>query len=442
MAARAREDAGDAAAAESYTRFRARYPEGAHQEEALLRAALLAPADQRCQKLDELAGKLGDGALGARAHYEHAWCLYNQKHYAECSGELADVLGNAAADAKVQQAANELGVWSTLQSGDLDAALRGWKELARNGLDEERCGPLLSALTAALGKEKRDADARALVEAFGKSARTPAGRSRAAFERAELLPDAQALPLYDVAAKEASSPVADRALYKAGFARLRTNDLAGAERCFQKFVEEHEQSELFHETLFLLGETQFRERHFDAAVPNLERVRREAPRHPLMPKVLFRLGLALGELQRWKESAEVLGALVRANADFPNMAEAELGRGRALSESGDARGARVALERVLALDQGLLSAQAHLELGRLCYGAHDLDGALSEFLKVAVLYEGDEELAEALVLAGSVLEDQKQPDKAAEQYREVLAKHAHARYAPEAQKRLDALRSR
>jgi hypothetical protein len=31
---------------------------------------------------------------------------------------------------------------------------------------------------------------------------------------------------------------------------------------------------------------------------------------------------------------------------------------------------------VLALDQGLLSAQAHLELGRLAYGAKDLDGAL------------------------------------------------------------------
>ena len=134
--------------------------------------------------------------------------------------------------------------------------------------------------------------------------------------------------------------------------------------------------------------------------------------------------------------------LVRGNPDFQNLAEAELGRGRALSESGDTRTARVALERVLALDQGLLSAQAHLELGRIAYAGADLDGALSEFLKVAVLYDGDEEVAEALVLAGRVLEEQKQPDKAAEQYREALEKHPKARYASEAKKRLEALRSR
>ncbi len=439
MAARSREDANDPGASDAYARFRSRYPQGAHQQEALLRGALLAPPDQRCQRLDALGGQFGDGALAARAHYERAWCLYNQKNYAECTRELEAVRG---ADAPLQQAASELALWCTLQGGDLDAALREWNTLSQAGLDEARGGALLSALSAALTKARREADARTVVEAFAQSARTPAGRSRAAFERAELLPDAQALPLYDVAAKEASCPVADRALYKAGFARLRTNDLAGAERCFQKFVTDFPKSELFHETLFLLGETQYRQHRFDAAVPNLERVRREAPRHALMPKVLFRLGLALGELQRWKESAEVLGALVRANPDFPNLAEAELGRGRALAESGDARTARVALERVLALDKGLLSAQAHLELGRLSYGANDLDGALSEFLKVAVLYDGDEELAEALVLAGRVLEDQQQPEKAAEQYREVLGKHPKARYASEAQKRLDALRPR
>jgi TolA-binding protein len=223
---------------------------------------------------------------------------------------------------------------------------------------------------------------------------------------------------------------------------MRSNDAAGAERSFQKLVDEHAQSELFHETLFLLGEAQFRQRRFEAAVKNLERVRREAPRHAVLPKALFRLGLALGELQRWKESAEVLGTLVKSNPEFPNLAEAELGRGRALAESGDARAGRAALERVLALDKGLLSAQAHLELGRISYTAGDLDAALSEFLKVAVLYDSDEEVAEALVLAGRVLEDQKQTDKALAQYREVLEKHPKARYASEAQKRVAELGAR
>ncbi len=62
--------------------------------------------------------------------------------------------------------------------------------------------------------------------------------------------------------------------------------------------------------------------------------------------------------------------------------------------------------------------------------------------RVLVLYESDEEVAEALVLAGRVLEDQKQPDKALAQYREVLEKHPKARYASEAQKRVAELGAR
>jgi TolA-binding protein len=59
-----------------------------------------------------------------------------------------------------------------------------------------------------------------------------------------------------------------------------------------------------------------------------------------------------------------------------------------------------------------------------------------------MLYAGDEEVAEALVLAGQVLEDQGQREQALVQYREVLAKHEKARYAAEAQKRITALGSR
>ncbi len=519
MAARSREDAADATAAESYDRFVARFQKGAHRDEAELRCALLCGPEAGRARLEKLLGRLGQGPLAARARFEIAerlsqsghgtdaiphyrgaladpaigeygprasyglaWCLYQQKQYSESAAELERLLAQGGLEPKLQQAASELAVWSTLQGGDLDRALRGWNALVKSGCDEERCGPLLHALCTALGKEKRAGDARAAVDGFERAARSPRGHAKAAVERALLLAnadktdearreieklraqgvqdpvlsealfrlgencyakgaDAQAIPLYDAAASEASAPIVDRALYKAGFARMRSNDVAGAEKSFQKLVDEHPQSELFHETLFLLGEAQFRQRHFEAAAKNLERVRREAPRHAVLPKALFRLGLTLGELQRWKESAEVLAALVKANPDFPNLAEAELGRGRALAESGDVRAGRAALERVLALDKGLLSAQAHLELGRLSYGANDLDGALSEFLKVAVLYDGDEEVAEALVLAGRVLEEQKQLDKALAQYKEALEKHPKARYAGEAQKRLSELGS-
>src|SRR5205814_8052997 len=87
--------------------------------------------------------------------------------------------------------------------------------------------------------------------------------------------------------------------------------------------------------------------------------------HDVMPKVLFRLGLALAQRDRWREAADELAALARAEPDFENLAEAELARGRALAHVGDPRGARAAFDRVIAKDKGRLSDLARIEIGRL-----------------------------------------------------------------------------
>ena len=69
------------------------------------------------------------------------------------------------------------------------------------------------------------------------------------------------------------------------------------------------------------------------------------------------------------------------------------------------------------------------------------DVALSEYLKVAVLYAHDEEVAEALFRAGSCLEHLGNREQAAAQYQEVVRDHASARFARNAGDRLRALES-
>lgn len=342
---------------------------------------------------------------------------------------------------------------------------------------EARGASLVRALCVALSKAQRGAEARAVLDAFAAAARTPAGRATAAIERVLLLADAgdadgaerafaavradaqgdprvaeaafrlgearfaagadaRAVEYFDAAAASADEAVAAPALYKAGFTRLRANDAEGAERAFAAFVAKYPKHELATESLFLLGEARYRRDDLAPAIEALERVRQEAPRHAVIPKVLFRLGLCYGRRERWKECTDALTELVKRAPEFANLAEAELWRGRARAATGDARGARAAFDRVLALDKGLLSADAHLEIGRLLFEAQDEEGALSEFLKVAVLYAGDEQVCEALVLAGQVLEAQGKPEDAAKQYREAREKHPKARYAAEAARRL------
>lgn len=426
------------------------------------------------------------------------WTALERKDLAAAQQRLSDfaIATPAASSAASALAAQTLAAPPAAHRGEtrsVDAAPNDRGQAS--GARDERLATLLRAVVSALCGADRNDEARACLERVGSRLREPRARALVQLEGARLAArsgdadgaerrlaelrdslgdepafaqalfeigearfekgaDAQAIALYDEVAERtraatrgerntvaASAPLEASALYKAGFARLRAGDVAGAERSFAALVERHEKSELFHESLFLLGEARFRAGRIDPAIECLERVRREAPRHAVAPKVLFRLGLCYGRRERWRECSEALEALARGWKDFPNLAEAELWRGRSAAAQDDPRGARAAFERVLALDKGLLAAQAHLEIGRVLHTAGDRDGALSEFLKVSVLYAGDEEVAEALVLAGQVLEEQDQQEQARAQYREALEKHPKARYSAEARRRLAALGS-
>src|SRR6185503_11903503 len=124
---------------------------------------------------------------------------------------------------------------------------------------------------------------------------------------------------------------------------------------------------------------------------------------------------------------------------FPNLAEAELWRGRALAAQKKGRAARAAFERTLALDQGELAAQARLGVAGLLEGEGRTDDALSEYLKVALLYAHEPSVAEALFRAGRALETLGDPKKAAERYRELVTQHAASPFAREARERLRVL---
>lgn len=419
--------------------------------------------------------------LAPAARYGWAWCQYGQGEYQAAAKELRTLASDAKLERALRESVLELLVWCDAKAGDVEALSQSMRAFLALGPDSKKLWNATRLALDALRKAERGDDALALLDAVDNDKREPSMRVSIAVERALLLldkkdldgaerqlraamraapndpnvaeacffvgearfdagQDAPAIELYEFAAKVPDAPQADRALYKAGFARLRSKDSEGAERDFAALVEGHPKSELFHEALFLLGEAQYRRGDYDAAIASLSRVRKEAPRHQVMPKVLFRLGLALGQRERWKESNEVLAALAKTYPQFENLPESELWRGRALARLGEARDARAALERTLAKDRGALSAQAHLELGHLNRAAHELDAALSEYLKVAVLYADGELVSEALCCAGAVLEEQGDKQRAVDQYKEIVEKYPKSRSAPTARQRLSELR--
>jgi TolA-binding protein len=248
----------------------------------------------------------------------------------------------------------------------------------------------------------------------------------------------RALALYDLAAASGGT-TRERALYKAGFAAVRLADHTTAAARLEAFRAEFDGSPLLGEVLFLLGESHFALGADEAARTALAAQRQRFPKHELAAPALFRLGLVEARLGRHAEAARALADLVRLAPDFSGRTEAELVRGRSLRALGDTRAARTAFGVVLTRDQGLFAARARLELGELARADGDLEAALGEFLKVAVLYEPCDEVADALVRAGSVLEARGEKDAALARYREVVKDHAERPAAAQARARITAL---
>jgi hypothetical protein len=88
--------------------------------------------------------------------------------------------------------------------------------------------------------EKRLDDAERALERAAGARKDDAGVAEAAFfvgeARLEHGDGPRALELYDLAAPNAANPARDRALYKAGYARLKGDDPVGAERSFAELV--------------------------------------------------------------------------------------------------------------------------------------------------------------------------------------------------------------
>ncbi|HKJ23636.1 MAG TPA: tetratricopeptide repeat protein [Myxococcota bacterium] len=455
--------------------------------------ALLALADREAEAGDQeraveryaaFLQRFPEDPGASRARYGQAWGLYDLGRTAEAGAALADVAGDPAADEETRRSALELAVWAWQRAGDVDRSLASYRAFARTAPPDERLWAAAQVVAGALQQADRTADAdRVLDEVLDRvrSADTALGalvekvwvaldagrlddaevalrgaarlRVRAGLEESRVAEacffvgegryDAgdptRAAELYARAAEWGDPQIVPRALYKLGFCELARERWDEAAQAFRSLTAGYPEHELFGEALFLLGESEYRADRLEQAVEDLSRLRREFPDHEVLPKALFRLGQALGRLERWEPCAAVLAELNRRAPDFANGAEAELWRGRALAALGDPRGARAAFERVIARDEGVLSARARLGIGRAEFAAGNWEEALSQSLRVVVLYAQPEEVAQALLLSGRSLARMGDRDRARAQFTRILDEFGESTSAPAAREGLAAL---
>lgn len=457
-----------------------------HPSSELVPAALSELAERRVAAGDttgaaeayaRLSEQHADDPLAMNARYGLGWARYQDGDHAGAAAPLWQVAGSDDAPEELRTASYELLVWVEAKNERPDRVSKAFYALVPRVDDDARILEAARVLDGALvaaedleGRTKLWSDAASELEeptalasarveqgfaALDAEKSTEAARHAMAAREvdpdspavAELMffvgesfyvagDDERAAPLYVAASEHGAPEVAERALYMAGFSELRRGGNAAAAAAFARLVERFEAGVLAPESMFLAGEAHYRDEDFDEAAEWLRRMTKSAPKHASRPKALFRLGVAEGRLENWRESVDALAELIAANPEFESLTEAELWRGRALARLDEQRAARQSLSRVIESDEGVLAAQARIELGRLAEKQNDDEGAIAEYLKVAVLYGHAEECAEALVRAGDVLARTGKDEAAKARYEEVVADYPKTEWAETAKARL------
>lgn len=429
-----------------------------------------------------LLERFPDGTYAHPARYGLAWAHFKRNEFLDAAGNLEEIAAASNVRHNLRESALELLIWCQQQAGRTDHVADAYRRFAEVCNSEQRLFEAAKTTTQALRAAGNleaaqgifdqllgrvtdeavtvgilvertyislDRQQVAEAEAILQTALSLAGANPAVLEASFFVGEAhfeaghydQAVGLYALAANSENSPVIDRAYYKQGFSHLRLENLAEAERCFIALTTDYSRSDLYGESLFLLGETRFRAQNYQGALEPLATLRSKLPAHEVMPKALFRLGTAYCKVEQWAAAESALADLLRRFPEFPNRLESQLWRGRALAAQKNRRAARSAFEGVINNDRGTLAAQARLELGHLHLDSEDVDQALSEFLKVAVLYAGESEVTEGLFMAGRCLELLGDRDRARGQYQEIVDKYPKSAFADQAREKLRELGS-
>ena len=149
-------------------------------------------------------------------------------------------------------------------------------------------------------------------------------------------------------------------------------------------------------------------------------------------------------MKRWQDALSQAEALkVELPADDPTVADLDFARGRALLGLARPEDARNAFQAVInARKGGVLAAQAHLLRGETYFHEDRFREALTEFLKVDILYDAPRWQAAALLEAGKVYERLAQWGDAAETYERLRSRFPDDPHIPEANTRLITVRKR
>lgn len=230
-----------------------------------------------------------------------------------------------------------------------------------------------------------------------------------------------------------------QAEYRLGVARFRVGQAAEASEMLATFPDRHPGSVLRASAGLIAGEALFQLGRFERASEVLRRVAEEHPADEAAPSAMLRLGECEAALQRWARSEEVFSRYLERHAASPLAFQARFGLAWARENQGRYDEAIAGYREVAATHRGPTAARAQFQIGECLFAKRLHAEAVTEFLRVDILYGVDEWTAAALYEAGRCFEAMQKVGEAREQYAQVTSRFGESDWARLARERLDAL---
>jgi len=240
-------------------------------------------------------------------------------------------------------------------------------------------------------------------------------------------------------AKAAPDDLLARGTYRLALCHFDDGQFEKAAELLHEFLQKWAAHPLAASAGYFCGEANFKLGRQQRAAEALTRVVESFKQDEVYGPSLLRLGECLAALQKWERSEQVFSQYLREFPDREQWFQAQFGLGWARENQGRHEEAMAAYRQVTAKHQGPTAARAQFQLGECLFARKQYQEAVSELLKVDILYAYPEWSAAALYEAGRCFEQMGKAVEAREQFKAVKDKYGQTRWAELATQRLAAV---
>jgi len=313
-------------------------------------------------------------------------------------------------------------------------------------LDPETAAATRYERALALRSLGRDAEA---AEAYRALLAQPLGPSLAAFAALDLAQIEIKSEQYEEALKsldrcremggqlksEDTARARERELYFRGLCLLKLNKPADAVKELAPFRDLYPSSELIASVALVLGDALLQAGRAKEAGDQLQQVVEGSPSAELQSVALLKLGDARAAAQQWTKCDEAYTLFLDHFAENSLWFQARFGQGWARENQKRYSAAIEAYRDVVSRHQGITAARAQFQIGECLYAMEKREEAVSELLKVDVLYAYPEWSAAALYEAGRCLNELNRASESTRQFDDLVKRFPDTNWAKLAKER-------